>query len=80
MPLLFAICLLSDFCIFQWTFLGTFAFVGPGYPVYHSLYDDYVWMAKFGDPGFRRHVAGLLNDTVFVQNISWGVICATTTW
>ncbi|CAD6341850.1 unnamed protein product [Miscanthus lutarioriparius] len=31
--------------------------LGPGYPVYHSLYDDYVWMAKFGDPGFRRHVA-----------------------
>ncbi|CAL4947524.1 unnamed protein product [Urochloa decumbens] len=30
---------------------------GPGYPVYHTLYDDYVWMAKFGDPGFRRHVA-----------------------
>ncbi|CAD6229895.1 unnamed protein product [Miscanthus lutarioriparius] len=30
---------------------------GPGYPVYHSLYDGYVWMAKFGDPGFRRHVA-----------------------
>ncbi|KAK3161892.1 hypothetical protein QOZ80_1BG0082780 [Eleusine coracana subsp. coracana] len=30
---------------------------GPGYPVYHSLYDDYLWMAKFGDPGFRRHVA-----------------------
>jgi len=30
---------------------------GPGYPVYHSLYDDYVWMEKFGDPGFRRHVA-----------------------
>ncbi|TVU35166.1 hypothetical protein EJB05_17042, partial [Eragrostis curvula] len=29
----------------------------PGYPVYHSLYDDYVWMAKFADPGFRRHVA-----------------------
>ncbi|KAL5222281.1 hypothetical protein ABZP36_026994 [Zizania latifolia] len=30
---------------------------GPGYPVYHSLYDDFVWMEKFGDPGFRRHVA-----------------------
>ncbi|CAO2166330.1 unnamed protein product [Urochloa humidicola] len=30
---------------------------GPGYPVYHTLYDDYVWMEKFGDPGFRRHVA-----------------------
>ncbi|KAK8503088.1 hypothetical protein V6N13_025848 [Hibiscus sabdariffa] len=28
-----------------------------GYPVYHSLYDDYVWMEKFGDPMFRRHVA-----------------------
>lgn len=49
-------------------FLGVFAFVGPGYPVYHSLYDDYVWMAKFGDPGFRRHVAGLLCYIV-VQNI-----------
>jgi hypothetical protein len=31
---------------------------GPGYPVYHSLYDDFVWMEKFADPGFRRHVAG----------------------
>uniref|UniRef100_A0A0E0JIH0 Transferrin receptor-like dimerisation domain-containing protein n=1 Tax=Oryza punctata TaxID=4537 RepID=A0A0E0JIH0_ORYPU len=31
--------------------------VGPGYPVYHSLYDDFVWMEKFGDPGFRRHAA-----------------------
>uniref|UniRef100_A0ACD5W1Q4 Uncharacterized protein n=1 Tax=Avena sativa TaxID=4498 RepID=A0ACD5W1Q4_AVESA len=30
---------------------------GPGYPVYHSLYDDFVWMEKFADPGFRRHVA-----------------------
>uniref|UniRef100_A0A0D9V5G2 Aminopeptidase NAALADL1 n=1 Tax=Leersia perrieri TaxID=77586 RepID=A0A0D9V5G2_9ORYZ len=31
--------------------------VRPGYPVYHSLYDDFVWMEKFGDPGFRRHAA-----------------------
>ncbi|CAM0882797.1 unnamed protein product [Alopecurus aequalis] len=30
---------------------------GEGYPVYHSLYDDFVWMEKFADPGFRRHVA-----------------------
>ncbi|KAG8077857.1 hypothetical protein GUJ93_ZPchr0007g5524 [Zizania palustris] len=30
---------------------------GPDYPVYHTLYDDFVWMEKFGDPGFRRHVA-----------------------
>ncbi|KAL6614546.1 hypothetical protein ACP70R_036816 [Stipagrostis hirtigluma subsp. patula] len=27
------------------------------YPVYHSLYDDYVWVEKFGDPLFQRHVA-----------------------
>ncbi|KAK1437569.1 hypothetical protein QVD17_03363 [Tagetes erecta] len=30
---------------------------GNGYPVYHSMYDDFVWMSKFGDPLFRRHVA-----------------------
>ncbi|CAL4947523.1 unnamed protein product [Urochloa decumbens] len=27
------------------------------YPVYHSLYDDYVWVERFGDPLFQRHVA-----------------------
>lgn len=30
---------------------------GKGYPVYHSMYDDFVWMEKFGDPMFRRHIA-----------------------
>ncbi|CAK8533916.1 unnamed protein product [Lathyrus sativus] len=30
---------------------------GEWYPVYHSLYDDFVWMKKFGDPMFQRHVA-----------------------
>ncbi|KAK7379965.1 hypothetical protein VNO78_32250 [Psophocarpus tetragonolobus] len=30
---------------------------GGGYQVYHSLYDDFVWMEKFGDPMFQRHVA-----------------------
>ncbi|XBH90123.1 hypothetical protein VPH35_081874 [Triticum aestivum] len=30
---------------------------GPGYPVYHSLYDDFVRVEKFADPGFCRHVA-----------------------
>lgn len=29
-----------------------------GYPVYHSMYDDFIWMEKFGDPMFHRHVAG----------------------
>nr|XP_043628985.1 probable glutamate carboxypeptidase LAMP1 [Erigeron canadensis] len=27
------------------------------YPVYHSMYDDFVWMSNFGDPMFSRHVA-----------------------
>jgi N-acetylated-alpha-linked acidic dipeptidase len=27
------------------------AFEGP-YGVYHSMYDDYFWMSRFGDPGF----------------------------
>ncbi len=31
-------------------------FDGP-YGVYHSLYDDYGWMERFGDPGFRYHAA-----------------------
>ncbi|KAL1189193.1 putative glutamate carboxypeptidase LAMP1 [Cardamine amara subsp. amara] len=30
---------------------------GGGYPVYHSMYDDFTWMEKFGDPMFQRHVA-----------------------
>ncbi|KAL6984725.1 Lysosome-associated membrane glycoprotein 1 [Sarracenia purpurea var. burkii] len=30
---------------------------GDGYPVYHSMYDDFIWMKKFGDPMFHRHVA-----------------------
>ncbi|KAK6774460.1 hypothetical protein RDI58_029699 [Solanum bulbocastanum] len=30
---------------------------GQDYPVYHSMYDDFVWMKKFGDPMFHRHVA-----------------------
>lgn len=32
-------------------------FFGGGYPVYHSMYDDFVWMERFGDPMFHRHVA-----------------------
>ena len=43
--------------------LGT---LGPGednssvlrpYGVYHSMYDDHLWVSKFGDPGFRYHAA-----------------------
>src|SRR5262249_27446998 len=31
------------------------AFAGP-YGVYHSQYDDYFWVERFGDPGFRFNV------------------------
>ncbi|MBW3571299.1 MAG: M20/M25/M40 family metallo-hydrolase, partial [Gemmatimonadetes bacterium] len=31
-------------------------FGGP-YGVYHSHYDTYAWMSRFGDPGFVRHAA-----------------------
>jgi len=27
------------------------------YGVYHSMYDDFFWMKKFGDPSFEYHVA-----------------------
>lgn len=29
-------------------------FDGP-YGVYHSMYDDFLWMERFGDPGYRYH-------------------------
>ena len=31
-------------------------FDGP-YGVYHSVYDDYAWISRHGDPGFRYHAA-----------------------
>jgi N-acetylated-alpha-linked acidic dipeptidase len=31
-------------------------FGGPG-GVYHSAYDTFEWMSRFGDPDFRRHAA-----------------------
>ncbi|MGE3616180.1 MAG: M28 family metallopeptidase [Gemmatimonadales bacterium] len=45
----------SDYTVFL-NFLGLpvvdLAFSGP-YGVYHSIYDNYYWMTRFGDPGFR---------------------------
>ncbi|MDA1080983.1 MAG: M28 family metallopeptidase [Gemmatimonadetes bacterium] len=45
----------SDYTVFL-NFLGIpvvdMAFGGP-YGVYHSIYDNYYWMTKYGDPGFR---------------------------
>jgi N-acetylated-alpha-linked acidic dipeptidase len=34
--------------------IAEWGFGGPG-GVYHSQYDDYAWMTKFGDPGFLYH-------------------------
>jgi N-acetylated-alpha-linked acidic dipeptidase len=31
------------------------SFDGP-YGVYHSMYDGFLWMNRFGDPGYRYHV------------------------
>ena len=49
----------SDYTVFL-NFLGVpiadMTFTGP-YGVYHSVYDNHLWMQKFGDPGFLRHVA-----------------------
>src|SRR5262249_58246757 len=35
--------------------IADMSFTGP-YGVYHSIYDNHLWMKKFGDPGFERHV------------------------
>jgi len=49
----------SDFAGFynHWGIpIADWGFGGPG-GVYHSQYDSYAWMTRFGDPGFRRHAA-----------------------
>ena len=49
----------SDYTVFL-NFLGVpvadLTFTGP-YGVYHSVYDNHLWMEKFGDPGFLHHAA-----------------------
>jgi N-acetylated-alpha-linked acidic dipeptidase len=49
----------SDFAGF-YNHLGVphsdWGFGGPG-GVYHSAYDSFWWMSRFGDPGFHRHAA-----------------------
>ena len=39
-------------------------FDGP-YGVYHSMYDNYYWMNRFGDPGYRYHT---------LMSQLWGVL------
>jgi len=49
----------SDYTVFL-NFIGVpvldMSFSGP-YGVYHSIYDNHLWVARFGDPGFRYHTA-----------------------
>jgi len=49
----------SDYTVFL-NFVGIpiadLTFDGP-YGVYHSVYDDYQWVSRIGDPGYRYHVA-----------------------
>jgi N-acetylated-alpha-linked acidic dipeptidase len=47
----------SDFAGFYNHFgipMAEWSFGGPG-GVYHSQYDDFTWMSKFGDPGYLYH-------------------------
>ena len=49
----------SDYTVFL-NFLGVpiadMTFNGP-YGVYHSVYDNHLWVQKFGDPGFLHQIA-----------------------
>ena len=49
----------SDYTVFL-NFLGIpivdMTYTGP-YGVYHSVYDNHLWVEKFGDPGFVHHTA-----------------------
>jgi N-acetylated-alpha-linked acidic dipeptidase len=49
----------SDYTVFL-NFLGVpvadLTFTGP-YGVYHSMYDNHLWVQKFGDPGFLHQAA-----------------------
>lgn len=57
----------SDHTVFL-NFLGRptigLTFDGP-YGVYHSMYDNFYWMNKFGDPGYRYHA---------FMSVVWGVL------
>lgn len=67
----------SDFAGF-YNMLGLpsieFGFGGPG-GVYHSAYDSYTWMERFGDPGYLSHVAaGQLASVVLARLANAAVV------
>lgn len=46
-----------------------FGFGGPG-GVYHSAYDSYDWMRRFGDPGYQAHVTAALLGALFLARLA----------
>jgi N-acetylated-alpha-linked acidic dipeptidase len=49
--------------------IAEWGFGGPG-GVYHSQYDSYAWMSKFGDPGFEYHAAAARVATAMMLRIA----------
>ena len=49
--------------------IAEWGFGGPG-GVYHSQYDDYTWMTKFGDPGFQYHAAAARVGTAMLLRVA----------
>jgi N-acetylated-alpha-linked acidic dipeptidase len=49
--------------------IADWGFGGSG-GVYHSAYDSYAWISKFGDPGFRYHAAAARVGTALVLRIA----------
>ncbi|HTS89623.1 MAG TPA: M20/M25/M40 family metallo-hydrolase [Gemmatimonadales bacterium] len=46
-----------------------FGFGGPG-GIYHSAYDSYDWMRRFGDPGYQEHVAAATLAALFLERMA----------
>jgi N-acetylated-alpha-linked acidic dipeptidase len=49
--------------------IADWGFGGPG-GVYHSAYDDFAWMSRFGDPGFARHAAAARVGTAMLLRLA----------
>lgn len=49
--------------------IAEWGFGGAG-GVYHSQYDDYNWMTKYGDPGFRYHAAAARIATAMLLRLA----------
>jgi N-acetylated-alpha-linked acidic dipeptidase len=48
---------------------GGIGFDGPD-GIYHSMYDSYDWMTRFGDPGYKSHRAGAQLIAVILNRLA----------